>query len=119
MEARIDHVQVAIPAGAEAACDAFYVGVLGFSVVEKPPALAARGGRWYRRDGAEVHLGVDPAFRPATKAHPALALADYDAVVARLEGLGHAVTPDGEVPGVARCYVADPVGNRLELIRLA
>ena len=117
MGAWIDHVQLAIPAGAEAACDAFYLDALGFVVEEKPPALAARGGRWYRREGAALHLGVDPDFSPATKAHPALALSDYDTVVARLEALGHPTRPDAEVPGVVRCYVDDPVGNRLELIR--
>ena len=117
MGAWIDHVQLAIPAGAESACDRFYVDALGFAVEEKPPTLAARGGRWYRREGAALHLGVDPDFRPATKAHPALALGDYDAVVARLEAGGHPTRPDAEVPGVVRCYVEDPVGNRLELIR--
>ncbi|HQU26544.1 MAG TPA: VOC family protein [Acidimicrobiales bacterium] len=117
MGAWIDHVQVAIPAGAEAACDRFYVEGLGFALEQKPPALAARGGRWYRREGAAIHLGVDPDFRPAKKAHPALVLGDYDAVVARLEASGHATRPDAEVPGVVRCYVDDPVGNRLELIR--
>ncbi len=117
MGAWIDHVQVAIPAGAEEACDRFYLGLLGFALEDKPPALAARGGRWYRREGARIHLGVDPDFRPARKAHPALALADYDAVVARLEASGHPTRPDAEVPGVVRCYVEDPVGNRIELIR--
>lgn len=117
MSARIEHVQVAIPAGSEATCDAFYVDLIGFRVLEKPPALAARGGRWYRLGAAEVHLGVDPDFRPARKAHPALVLSNYDEVTARLEAAGHALRPDAEAPGVTRCYVDDPVGNRLELIR--
>ena len=117
MGAWIDHVQVAIPAGAESLCDGFYVDGLGFDVEPKPPALAARGGRWYRREGAAIHLGVDPDFRPATKAHPALVLSDYDDVLARLEASGQRARPDAEVPGVVRCYVEDPVGNRLELIR--
>jgi len=113
---QLDHVQLAIPAGAEERCDAFYVGLLGFTVLDKPPALAARGGRWYRRDGAELHLGVENDFRPARKAHPALAVLDYDRLVARCVAAGVDVRVNDEIPGTVRCHVDDPVGNRLELI---
>jgi catechol 2,3-dioxygenase-like lactoylglutathione lyase family enzyme len=112
----LEHVQLAIPAGAEGRCDEFYVGLLGFRVLEKPPILAARGGRWYQRDGAIVHLGVDPHFTPATKAHPALVVDDYDELVARLAEAGVASRPDDTIPGRRRCHVDDPVGNRVELI---
>ncbi len=112
----LDHVQLAIPSASEARCDEFYVGVLGFEVVEKPPALAARGGRWYRRGDAVVHLGVDVDFRPAKKAHPAIVIEGYDELLARLTQRGLEFTPDEEIPGVRRCYVEDPVGNRVELI---
>ena len=64
---RLDHVQLAIGNGDEERCDAFYVGVLGFEVLEKPPLLATRGGRWYRRDDAVLHLGVEEHFTPARK----------------------------------------------------
>ena len=40
----IDHVQVAMPAGEEARARAFYGDLLGLDEIEKPPALAARGG---------------------------------------------------------------------------
>src|SRR5580658_1055777 len=82
---RLDHVQLAIPAGSEDLCDEFYVGLLLFTTLEKPPILAARGGRWYQRDDAVLHLGVDDTFQPATKAHPALVIDFYEAMVARLE----------------------------------
>jgi hypothetical protein len=95
------------------------VGVLGFSILEKPPVLAARGGRWYRRDEAVVHLGVEEGFQPARKAHPAFVLEDYDAVLAALAASGVAVRPDDAIPGTRRCHLADPVGNRLELIDAA
>ena len=113
---RLDHVQVAIPARSEERCDAFYVAVLGFGIVAKPPALAPRGGRWYVRDDATLHLGVEEDFRPARKAHPALAVEDYDDVMARLDEAGVAVRADHEIEGLRRCYVEDPVGNRIELI---
>jgi catechol 2,3-dioxygenase-like lactoylglutathione lyase family enzyme len=113
---RLDHVQLAIPPGSEDRCDEFYVGLLLFKTLEKPPILAARGGRWYRRDEAILHLGVDESFVPTKKAHPALTIDFYDGMIARLEHAGVAVRPDDSIPGVRRCYVDDPVGNRLELI---
>jgi catechol 2,3-dioxygenase-like lactoylglutathione lyase family enzyme len=112
----LDHVQLAIPAGAEEVCDEFYVGVLGFRALEKPPILAARGGRWYQRDEAVIHLGVDPTFLPATKAHPALVVDDYDDVLGRIEIANIQIRPDASIPGRRRCHVDDPVGNRIELI---
>ncbi|MGB8179608.1 MAG: VOC family protein [Acidimicrobiales bacterium] len=112
----LEHVQLAIPAGEEGRCDDFYVGLLGFAMLEKPPALAARGGRWYQRDHAILHLGVDPHFVPATKAHPALVVDDYAALMSRLEGAGVTTRPDDTIPGRRRCHLDDPVGNRIELI---
>ncbi|MGC2168023.1 MAG: glyoxalase [Acidimicrobiales bacterium] len=112
----LDHVQLAIPAGSEDVCDEFYVGLLGFTAQEKPPLLAARGGRWYQRDGAVLHLGVDPTFSPATKAHPALTVDNYDEILAQLEDSDVEVRPDESIPVRRRCHVNDPVGNRIELI---
>jgi catechol 2,3-dioxygenase-like lactoylglutathione lyase family enzyme len=90
--------------------------LLGFKTLEKPPILAARGGRWYQRDEAVVHLGVEEDFLPAKKAHPALVIDYYEGLMARLEQAGVVVRPDESIPGVRRCHVEDPVGNRIELI---
>jgi catechol 2,3-dioxygenase-like lactoylglutathione lyase family enzyme len=113
----LDHVQLAMPVGEEEKADAFYGGLLGFEVLEKPPVLAQRGGRWFAvGDGTiQVHLGVEEAFRPAKKAHPALRVSDLDALVELLQNAGHSVIYDSDLPGV-RCYVEDPFGNRIELI---
>lgn len=113
---RLDHVQLAIPEGSEQRCDEFYVDLLGFETLEKPPQLVARGGRWYQRGEAVVHLGIERDFRPAKKAHPALVLDDYVAIIERLGRAGVDVVADEAIPGVRRCHVQDPVGNRLELI---
>jgi catechol 2,3-dioxygenase-like lactoylglutathione lyase family enzyme len=113
---RLDHVQLAMPAGLEADAVAFYAGVLGLAQVEKPAALASRGGCWFASDGVIVHLGVDPAFTPATKAHPAFVVYDLDALAATLDAAGVAFTYDDALAGVRRGYVADPFGNRIELI---
>ncbi len=116
----VDHVQLAIPTGGENAARAFWVGLLGFSEETKPPALAARGGAWFRSAaGVVVHVGVDPIFVPATKAHPAFVVRDLDALVAVLEAADHPVRWDHELPGVRRLHVSDPFGNRIELIQSA
>lgn len=112
----LHHVQLAIPAGAEDACRAFYVGLLGLAEVEKPQVLAARGGLWVRAGTLELHLGVEDDFRPARKAHPGILVADLDAVAARLADGGVAVDWDPNFPGYRRFYAADPVGNRLEFL---
>ena len=81
-----------------------------------PPVLAARGGCWFEAGGVIVHLGVDAAFTPATKAHPAFVVDDLDELAATLAAAGVAVTYDDALEGVRRGYVADPFGNRIELI---
>jgi len=113
---RLDHVQLAMPAGAEAAAEAFYGGILGMVRLPKPEPLASRGGCWFADGDVQVHLGVEADFRPATKAHPAFVVDDLDALVDAVAAAGHAVRWDTDLPGVRRCHVADPFGNRVELI---
>ena len=112
----LHHVQLAAPAGSEDALRAFYDDLLGIPEVAKPPVLAARGGVWFRSAGVEIHVGVEAGFRPARKAHPGLLVDDLDGLVARLAAGGVAVDRDGDFPGYRRCYVTDPVGNRVELL---
>src|SRR5919204_3122654 len=78
----IDHIQLAMPAGEEQRARDFFVRVLGMMEMEKPAALQARGGCWFRSGEVQIHLGVDTAFHPARKAHPALVCRDYDALLA-------------------------------------
>jgi hypothetical protein len=114
---RIDHVQLAMPAGEELAAEAFYAGLLHLARVPKPEPLASRGGCWFEGPGAVVHLGVEADFRPARKAHPAFRIRDLDRLVAALVEAGHPVRWDTELPAVRRCHVEDPFGNRIELIQ--
>lgn len=112
----LDHVQLAMPPGGEAKAEAFYSGTLGIPRVPKPAALARRGGCWFENPPLRVHLGVEKDFRPAQKAHPALAVRGLAALVARLERAGHAVRPGEGLAGIEQAYVDDPFGNRIELI---
>jgi catechol 2,3-dioxygenase-like lactoylglutathione lyase family enzyme len=118
----IHHVQVACPAGAEDAERAFYAGALGWAELPKPPLLAARGGCWFLVPGVggpdgELHVGVEPDFRPARKAHPAFVV-DVDRTAAALAAAGYAVewADPAEIPGRRRFHTADGVGNRIEFL---
>ncbi|WP_376771011.1 hypothetical protein [Microvirga soli] len=64
-----------------------------------------------------IHLGIEEDFRPARKAHPAIAVADLDALARLLSEAGHEPTWDDSIPEVRRFYVQDPVGNRIELMQ--
>jgi len=113
----IDHVQLAKPVGGEDTARSFYCSVLGMTEVPKPPELAKRGGCWFASGAVQLHLGVEPDFRAARKAHPALRCSDYDALVAGLRAAGVEVKTDDTMTAVRRCHVFDPFGNRIELIR--
>lgn len=113
----IDHVQLAMPPGQEEMARRFYGGVLGMVEIPKPSKLARRGGCWFESGRVQLHLGVEPDFRPAKKAHPALRCRDYDGLMSRLRSAAVEITNDESVPGVQRCHIADPFGNRIELIR--
>ena len=112
----IDHVQLAAPAGCEEAARAFFGGLLGLEEVPKPETLRERGGVWFRVGGQQLHVGVETDFMPARKAHPAFVVTEYDELLARLRAADVKISEDQGIPGVRRCYLADPWGNRIELV---
>jgi hypothetical protein len=114
----LDHVQIAAPLGCEAQARRFYGGLLGLPELEKPVALAPRGGVWFALGDAQLHIGVEADFQPARKAHPALALdsAALDELAQRLTDAGAPVRWDEELPELRRFFTDDPWGNRLELL---
>jgi catechol 2,3-dioxygenase-like lactoylglutathione lyase family enzyme len=113
----LHHVQLAIPEGGEDRARGFYGDVLGLEEIPKPPALAARGGAWFRGGGLEIHLGVEKPFTPAKKAHPGILTHDLEGLRARLVDAGIDVRPDALLPGFRRFYVDDCFGNRLEFLQ--
>ena len=112
----IDHVQLAMPAGGESVARRFYSGVLGMNEVQKPSELAERGGCWFESGSVQIHLGVEHDFHSAKKAHPAIRCSDYDGLLAKLRKAAVEMTAADEIPGVRRCHIHDPFGNRIELI---
>ena len=112
----IDHVQLAMPVGEEERAESFYRDLRGLEVVEKPEAMAARGGRWFEAGAVKVHLGTETDFRPAKKAHPAITVGNFDALLERLSAAGVEFRPAEEGPGRRRGHIDDCFGNRIELI---
>lgn len=110
----IDHVQLAMPPAGEELATWFYEEILGVPRVPKPPHLAVRGGCWFESGIVRIHLGVQEDFVPATKAHPAFAVSDFDRLEAELTTRGIVVERVEDPIGPPSLYVADPFGNRLE-----
>jgi catechol 2,3-dioxygenase-like lactoylglutathione lyase family enzyme len=107
---------MAIPAGGEERARRFYGEVLGLAELPKPANLVRRGGVWFATGNLPLHLGVDPAFRPAEKAHVAFQVSGLVAVRQRLEAAGFPTVDDEPLAGYQRFYVSDPFGNRVELL---
>ncbi|MCZ4281031.1 glyoxalase [Kiloniella laminariae] len=113
----LDHIQLAIPPGSEDICRQFYGVILGWEELKKPTALAQNGGLWFQAAGIPLHLGVDKAFIPAQKAHPAFLISPVTVLAKRLELAGYPVKWDRNLPGYKRFYSEDAVGNRLEFMQ--
>lgn len=112
----LDHVQLALPPGAEERAREFYGKVLGIPEIDKPPHLAKRGGCWFERGALKIHLGVEGDFRPARKAHPAFIVEGLPSLIKRLNDHGYGVREDEPLEGFQRVYVDDPFGNRIEFM---
>lgn len=119
----LDHLQVCCPPGGEDEARAYWSGLIGLDEVDKPAALASRGGCWFRiGEGARaigLHVGVLDPFVPATKAHPALRARSLEAL-AELAGslaeAGYPVAWAEEPIADARLKTQDPFGNMIEFL---
>ena len=113
---KIDHIQLAIPTHSEDAHRAFWIGILGFSELEKPENLKPRGGAWFRLRTTEIHLGVETEFSPAKKAHPAFRVPGLNDLADKLTLANYPVRWDNSIDGLHRFFTDDPSGNRIEFI---
>jgi catechol 2,3-dioxygenase-like lactoylglutathione lyase family enzyme len=112
----LDHVQIAAPAGCEEQARQFYGELLGMTEVQKPEALAKRGGVWFQAGNHQLHIGVQADFAAATKAHPAFHVENLLPLRDQLLSKGLLVIEDEDLPGANRFYLNDPFGNRLEFL---
>lgn len=116
----VNHAQITIPPGAEAAATArhFYITVLGLTEIAKPEALRANGGFWLLAGSFPVHIGVEDGIdRARSKAHLAYEVDDLAAWREHLTGRGIETTDNTPIPGFVRCMARDPFGNRIEFIQ--
>jgi catechol 2,3-dioxygenase-like lactoylglutathione lyase family enzyme len=116
MITHLDHIQLTMPAGQEAAARKFFGELLGMEEEPKPPAYAVRGGCWFRSGSVLVHASVEQGFLPQKKAHPAFCVRDLEALCRRLSAEGFPIIPETTLPDRKRVYTSDPFGNRIELI---
>jgi catechol 2,3-dioxygenase-like lactoylglutathione lyase family enzyme len=114
----IDHVQLAAPPGSEDEARRFFGELLGLAEIEKPEGLRSRGGVWFAVGERQLHIGIEAEFSPARKAHPALLAARGTLLelAERLTGHGSEVIWDSASLETPRFYVADPWGNRIEVV---
>ncbi|HJZ37706.1 MAG TPA: hypothetical protein VJ204_15670 [Solirubrobacterales bacterium] len=117
----LDHVQIAAPPGCESAARHFFGDLLGLPELPKPAPLSARGGCWFALGDHQLHVGVDPDFVPAHKAHVALRVdpAELAGLAARLSASDFPITWDTALPTERRFYSTDPWGNRIEFLATA
>ncbi|MEG2577559.1 MAG: VOC family protein [Glutamicibacter sp.] len=123
---RLHHVQLPMPRGQEAEARRFYGEALGLIEVPKPPALAGRGGCWFRAFKAdavvaEIHLGIDDPFIPAKKAHPGIvcdSVEEWETLAGRIDSMGYELSwAERETfEGYLRFHARDGFGNRLEIM---
>ena len=116
MSLGLDHIQLAIPPGGEVVARAFWCDLVGLDEMPKPAALRDRGGLWLGLAGAELHLGVQPGFTPAQKAHPGFVAADLAALATRFTEAGHPIHWNHLLTDRRRFFTEDPFGNRLEFL---
>ncbi|CAM3866186.1 VOC family protein [Mesobacillus zeae] len=114
---KIDHVQLAAPAGSEDQARKFYGQILAMQEVPKPANLAKRGGVWFQCGTNQVHIGIQNEFSPAVKAHPAFEVENLEELQQKLTEQNISIKDDDLLEGAERFYVNDPFGNRLEFLK--
>jgi catechol 2,3-dioxygenase-like lactoylglutathione lyase family enzyme len=112
---RLDHVQICIRIGEEAAARKFYTGILGLTEIEKPVQLRANGGLWYQAGDVQLHIGVE-AQTNKSKRHPAFEIVAIDEVRNYLQERGIRIQEEIQLPGLTRFTFFDPFDNRIELL---
>ncbi|MDB5931969.1 MAG: glyoxalase [Polaromonas sp.] len=110
----INHVQLAFPAGQEAAIRHFYTDLLGLTELgfTTGPALRFNAG------GQRLDLLPASAWQPPSALpHLAFEVTDLPRLRARLLGASLALDESRPLPGHLRFYAQDPAGNQLEFLQ--
>lgn len=111
----IDHVQIAVPKALEEECLKFYREIFAFPELVKPVELQARGGAWFQIGPLQMHIGVDPERSPKSKRHICFLTSDLGKAKASVIACGVAIEEESVAEGLARFFIRDPAGNRIEI----
>jgi len=113
----LSHVNITVPAEAEAAAKTFYQTVLGLKEIPKPAGTRQNLGAWYELGGLQLHLSVEEkATNAASDRHVCYVVADIAVAERHIRDSGTEIIPDPRpVAGVNRFYVRDPGGNLIEI----
>ena len=113
----LSHVNVTVPANAEAAAKEFYGTVLGLRELSKPPGTRQNLGAWYELGGVQLHLSVEENITNAASfGHVCYVVANVATAERHLRDCGVEIISDPRpIPGVNRFYVRDPGGNLIEI----
>ncbi len=111
----IDHIQITVPAVREADCLHFYREILGLPEIPKPEVLRARGGAWFQLGALQMHVGIDPEPSPPSKRHVCFLVPDLARAKAALSAGDIAIEEESVAEGLARFFIRDPAGNRIEI----
>lgn len=111
----VDHVQIAVPKALEEQCLRFYREIFAFPEVVKPLELQGRGGAWFQVGTLQMHIGVDPDASPKSKRHICFLTGDLAKAKAFVVERGITIEEESVAEGLARFFIRDPAGNRIEI----
>jgi catechol 2,3-dioxygenase-like lactoylglutathione lyase family enzyme len=94
----------------------FYGGVLGLKEINRPRTFDFVA-LWFDLGGQHVHLLLKNNPDAISPRHFALRVADVAAAREHFRRHGVAVEEAPLIPGAERFFVADPDGNRIEIIQ--
>lgn len=112
----IDHIQIAAPPGSEDIARSFYGELLGMTEIVKPKNLKVNGGCWFQCGSQEVHIGIQPDFTPAKKAHPGFMVNAPELLRSALQTADYIISEELPIEGRSRFFTHDPFGNRIEFL---
>ncbi len=114
---KLHHVNVTVPAAAEAAAKHFYGVVLGLRQIPKPDGPRKNIGAWYELGGLQLHVSIeDDAQNGTSDRHVCYGVTDISGAELHFRNSGVEVISDGDpVRGSSRFFVRDPGGNLIEV----
>ncbi|MFN7138459.1 MAG: VOC family protein, partial [Limisphaerales bacterium] len=97
----------------------FYRDVLGLPEVSSPSTFPGAGlnVRWFLAGTRYLHLYIAPEPDTRSPRHFALEVADIAEARKLLTEKGVPIRETVKIPGAERFFIADPDGNRIELIQ--